>query len=85
MSHGDKVSTWYMSEVNSRTSHALGRRYVLYMSQQLSKACARVSVVLHLKPFLFQLNWLHQLILCQHTSQKKERKHWHWDGGTEKN
>ena len=28
------------------------------MSQRLSKACVRVSVVLHLKPFLSQVNWL---------------------------
>ena len=32
--------------------------YVSYMSQQLPKACVRVSVVLHLKPFLSQVNWL---------------------------
>ena len=28
------------------------------MSQRLSKTCVRVSVVLHLKPFLSQVNWL---------------------------
>ena len=32
--------------------------YVSCMSQRLSKACVRVSVVLHLKPFLSQVNWL---------------------------
>ena len=28
------------------------------MSQRLSKTCVRVSVVLNLKPFLSQVNWL---------------------------
>ena len=27
------------------------------MSQRLSKACVRVSIVLHFKPFLSQVNW----------------------------
>ena len=34
------------------------RSYVLGMSQQLSKACVRVSIALHLRPFLSQVNWL---------------------------
>ena len=34
------------------------RSYVPWMSQWLSKACVRVSVVLHLKPFLSQVNRL---------------------------
>ena len=28
------------------------------MSLRISKACVRMSVVLHLKPFLSQVNWL---------------------------
>ena len=38
--------------------YARGQRYVSYMGQRLSKACVRVSVVLHLKPCLSQVNWL---------------------------
>ena len=34
------------------------------MSQRLSKACVRVSVVLHLKPFLSQVNWLLRFLNC---------------------
>ena len=34
------------------------------MSQRLSKACVRVSVVLHLQPFLSQVNWLLQFFDC---------------------
>ena len=34
------------------------RSYMSGMSEQLSKACVRVSVGLHLKPFLSQVNWL---------------------------
>ena len=34
------------------------RSYVSGMSHAISKACVRVSVDLHLKPFLSQVNWL---------------------------
>ena len=34
------------------------------MSQRLSKACVRVAVVLHLEPFLFQVNWLLRFFDC---------------------
>ena len=32
------------------------------MSKRLAKACVRVSVVLHLKPFLSQVNWLLRIL-----------------------
>ena len=51
-------SCWYIVHVRSEITYARGQRYVSYMSQRLSKACVRVSVVLHLKPFLFQVYWL---------------------------
>ena len=35
------------------------------MSQRLSKACVRVYVVLHLKPFLSQVNWLLRFLTVQ--------------------
>ena len=34
------------------------------MSQRLSKECVRVSVVLHLKPFLSRVNWLLRFFDC---------------------
>ena len=40
------------------------RSYVSCMSQRLSKACMRVTVVLHFRPFLSQLNWLLRFFGC---------------------
>ena len=34
------------------------------MSQRLSKVCVRVSIGLHLKPFLSQVNWLLRFFYC---------------------
>ena len=58
MSHGENVST-YVVHVRNVSTYA--HSYVSCMSQRLSKACVRVSVVLHLKPFLSQVNWLLRL------------------------
>ena len=51
--------------VKSEFMYARGQRYVSYMSQRLSKACVRVSVVLHLKSFLSQVNWLLRFLTVQ--------------------
>ena len=40
------------------------RSYVSCMRQRLSKACVRVSVGLHLKPFLSQVNCLLRSFNC---------------------
>ena len=54
-----------LEHVRSALMYAHGWRYLSYMSQRLSEACVRVSVVLHLKPVLPQVNWLLRFLTVQ--------------------